>query len=304
MSSIIETHNLSKTYRTNFGKRRILALHEVSLKVQQGEIFALLGLNGAGKSTLIKTLLDHVRPTSGQAFLFGEPIRSSNKWKHRVGYLPELFSAPKLMNANQVLRYLGELSGLKGKNLAARVDETLQKVGLGDASNQKVNTFSKGMVLRLGIAQALLHQPELLLLDEPTEGLDPLGRKMIRNLLTELSCNGVTILLNSHLLSEIELVAHRIAILHKGHLVAQGKLSDLLPQDQRFEVEVSLNPSLNDSWQFHPAGSNWLCEVQGYELQHLVSALETKAIPVLAVRPIRTSLEDVFFSYISQSSDD
>lgn len=303
MSSIIETHNLSKTYSTNFGRHTVSALHDVSLQVQPGEIFALLGLNGAGKSTLIKTLLDLVRPTSGKTFLFGEPV-SSSKWKHRVGYLPELFNAPKLMSAKQVLRYLGELSSLNGKNLVGRVDETLHKVGLSDASNQKVNTFSKGMVLRLGIAQALLHQPELLLLDEPTEGLDPLGRKMIRNLLTELSSNGVTILLNSHLLSEIELVAHRIAILHKGHLVAQGKLPDLLPQDQRFEVEVSLNPALNDPWQFHPAGSNWLCEVNGNELQHLVSALEAKAIPVLAVRPIRTSLEDVFFSYISQSSYD
>jgi ABC-2 type transport system ATP-binding protein len=303
MSSIIETHNLSKTYSTNFGRHRVSALNEVSFQVQQGEVFALLGLNGAGKSTLIKTVLDLVRPTSGQAFLFGEPVRSA-AWKRRVGYLPELFSAPKFMNAQQVLRYLGELSGLKGKNLVGRIDETLQKVGLSDASNQKTNSFSKGMVLRLGIAQALLHQPELLLLDEPTEGLDPLGRKIIRNLLTELSSKGVTILLNSHLLSEVELVAHRIAILHKGRLVAQGKLTDLLPQDQRFEVEVSLNPPLNGPWQFHPVGSNWLTEVQGYELQHLVSALEAKAVSVLAVRPIRTSLEDVFFSYISQSSDD
>jgi ABC-2 type transport system ATP-binding protein len=207
------------------------------------------------------------------------------------------------MSAKQVLRYLGELSGLNGTNLAARVDETLQKVGLSDASNRKVNTFSKGMVLRLGIAQALLHQPELLLLDEPTEGLDPLGRKMVRNLLTDLSSNGVTILLNSHLLSEIELVAHRIAILHKGRLAAEGKLHDLLPRDQRFEVEVSGNPSLDHSWQFHRAGSSWLCKVQGDELHRVLLALEAKAVRVLAVRPLRTSLEDVFFSYVSESSD-
>ncbi len=302
-SIIIETHNLSKTYSANFGRRRVTALHDVSLELQRGEIFALLGLNGAGKSTLIKILLDLVRPTSGQAFLFGKAVRSA-AWKHRVGYLPELFSVHKWMNAKQVLRYLGELSGLKGKNLVKRVDETLQKVGLNDVSHQKVSTFSRGMVLRLGIAQAVLHQPELLLLDEPTEGLDPLGREMVRNLLTELSTNGVTILLNSHLLSEVELIAHRIAILHKGNLVAQGELHDLLPRDQRFEVEVALKPVLNDSWQFHPAGSNWQCEVQAHELQQLVSALEAKAVPVLAVKPIRTSLEDVFFSFISESSDD
>ena len=304
MNPVIETDHLAKVYRTKLGKPSITALNEVSLTVAQGEIFALLGLNGAGKSTLTKILLDLVRPTSGTVSLFGQPV-SSGRWKSKVGYLPELFQAPKGLTAKALLRYIGELSGLRGKTLSGRIDEILETVGLRNALFQKVDTFSKGMVLRLGIAQAMLHEPPLLLLDEPTEGLDPLGRKTIRGLLIELRGKGTTILLNSHLLSEIELVADRIAILHRGQIVAIGAMTELLPQNHQFEVEVSLNPSLPGSWQFQQQASSWLCEVQGSDqLQQLLSALQSKSIPVVAVRSTRTTLEDVFFSYVRDGAHD
>ncbi|MBI3578322.1 MAG: ABC transporter ATP-binding protein [Ignavibacteriales bacterium] len=301
MSTVIEIRQLSKTYKQFFKRTGVVALYNVSLAVQEGEIFGLLGLNGAGKSTLIKILLNLVRPTSGEAFLFGKAV-TSRHLNNSVGYLPELFSAAGTMNAMKVLQYLGELSGLRGKSLASQIEKNLQRLGLADASSQKLNTFSKGMILRLGIAQALLHSPRLLFLDEPTEGLDPDGRRLIRALLMELSANGVTILLNAHALSEIELVAHRIGILHKGRLVAEGKISDLMPRDQRLEIRVSSNPGTKDKWLFQPQGPHWVLEVEASELPQLASLLGAKSIPILAVRPIRTTLEDVFFSFLPQNS--
>jgi ABC-2 type transport system ATP-binding protein len=303
MIPIVETRSLSKTYRSDFGRKSVQALQDLSLSVYQGEIFALLGLNGAGKSTLMKILLDLVRPTSGEVRVFGETLKSYH-WRRKVGYLPELFAVPRFMTALNVLRYLGELSGIKGNALSVRIDEMIVRVGLSEAANRQVHTFSKGMVLRLGVAQALLHQPQILFLDEPTEGLDPLGRKMVRTLLIDLANSGVTILLNSHLLSEVELVAHRVGILHKGRLRAQGKLSELLPQNQHFEVEVAENPSLEGPWTFLQVRSGWTSEVQGSEqLQQLLAALKSRSVPVLAVKPVRTTLEDVFFNYISGDGD-
>lgn len=304
MHPIIETRSLSKTYRSDFGRKTVDALCQVSFTVSQGEIFALLGLNGAGKSTLMKILLDLVRPSSGEVRLFGKSV-DNDHWRRRLGYLPELFAAPKSMTAGHVLRYLGELSGLKGKELAVRVDEVLETARLREAVHWKVHTFSKGMVLRLGIAQALLHRPELLFLDEPTEGLDPAGRKMIRNLLIDLANNGVTIFLNSHILAEIELVAHRIGILQKGRLVAQGELSELIPRNQGFEVEVPIDPRLISHWQFLQTSAGWTCEVPSPEaLQQLLALLKSHSISVLSVKPTRKTLEDVFFNYISEGSSD
>ena len=303
MNSVIEVHHLSKTYKLDFGRRSVQALQDVSFQVGEGEIFALLGLNGAGKSTLVKTLLSLVRPSSGEALLFGEPVRLC-RWKGRVGYLPELFRAPESMTGRQVLNYLAELSGLRGKQRATKVDEVLQRLELREAALRKIGTYSKGMTLRLGLAQALLHEPKLLVLDEPTEGLDPLGRKMIRNLLSGLSHQGVSVMINSHLLSEIELVAHRIAILHRGKLVAQGKLHDLLPHDQHFEVEVARHPGGQGVWEPSTEGATWSRDVQWNELSPLLAALEASAIPLVAVRPKKTTLEDVFFSYISKEPID
>lgn len=298
MTPAIETLALSKTYHRLGGKGAIAALDSVSATINEGEVFALLGLNGAGKSTLVKILLDLVRPTSGKALLFGEPV-GSRTWKPYVGYLPELFRVPRNIAPSALLRHLGELNRLRGEKLSERIGKVLEKVGLTEVASQKVHTFSKGMVLRLGIAQTLLHEPRLLFWDEPTEGLDPLGRKLIRNLLVELRSIGTTFFLNSHLLSEIELVADRVAILHKGRIVAQGTMAQLLPKGDRFKVEVSREPILEGSWQFNRQGSSWVCEVVGpEELKRLLSQLESRSVGVVGVQPTRTTLEEVFFSYV------
>ena len=184
--------------------------------------------------------------------------------------------------------------------LNQRVNAELEELSLTDLSARRVSTLSKGNVLRLGIAQALLHQPRLLFLDEPTEGLDPAGRRMIRNLLIRLSTSGVTILLNSHLLSEVELVAHRLGILHHGTLVASGSLSDLLPRHQRFQVEIGTVPPDEHSWHYAETAGMWTREVEGADdLQRLLSSLKTIAITPLSVKPMQTTLEDVFLEHIS-----
>jgi len=299
MSSVIDIDRVSKVFKTRRGN--VHALREASLCVERGEIFGLLGLNGAGKSTMVKILLDLVRPTSGRALLFDEPV-SARRWNDRVGYLPELFRAPDSLNSRQVLVYLGSLSKLSGRRLEDRVEKVLDLAGLQNEANRSVKGFSKGMMLRLGIAQAILHQPELLILDEPTDGLDPLGKKIVRTLLSDLSRAGTTILINSHLLSEIELVANRIAILHKGTVVTQGKLTDLLPKSQGFEVALSRNPGLTEPWVFRQRGASWLCEVEGRDLQKLLSVLGRNRIDIEAVQPLRTTLEDFFLHYVAETS--
>lgn len=296
VATLIEINSVSKDYRTGLGKSRVHALSDVSMKVKEGEVVAVLGLNGAGKSTLAKVILDLVRPSAGEVLLFSRPVREQ-KWKGQIGYLPELFAAPKGMNAVQVLRSLGELSGMKGKRLSSRMDEILALLGLTDVADRRIETFSRGMTLRLGIAQALLHEPRLLFLDEPTEGLDPFGRKLIRNLLKSLAGNGITVVLNSHLLSEVELVADRIAILHRGKLVVEGELGKLLPADERFEIQVDTNPAL-EGWEFENEGAGWSCEVRGSEkLRELLTQLHAHGHQAQVI-PRRSTLEEVFFSYL------
>lgn len=181
---IIAMHHLMKTSSAGlFTREPIRVLHDVSLEIGEGEIYALLGLNGAGKTTLTKLLLDLIRPTSGTALLFGMPV-ADGAWKSTTGYLPECFRVWKSWTPETLLFYTGRLGGLRTTELRKRIEVVLAEVELSDARNRTVGTFSKGMVQRLGIAQAILHRPRLLLLDEPTEGLDPLGRKWCANSLS------------------------------------------------------------------------------------------------------------------------
>jgi len=298
MTSSIETINLTKTYRGQNPHTARPALDGVTFDVQPGEIAAVLGLNGAGKSTLMKILLDLVRPTSGKVFLFGKPVQSK-AWKQSVGYLPESFHSPPAFTAERLLRYLGQLSGMRDKRLADRISDVLENVGLTENRSRRVGTFSKGMVTSLGIAQALLHEPQLVFLDEPTEGLDPAARKRVRGFLHDLRAGGASILVNSHVLSEIEFVADRIIILHKGRIAANGTLADLLPRGHSLEVEISSDPGSIGQWKFRAEGPSWICEVAGMEeLHRLLADLNTRSISISSVKPKRITLEDVFFTYV------
>jgi ABC-2 type transport system ATP-binding protein len=224
---VISIDRLTKTYRSGlFGGRSITALRQVSLQARRGEIFGLLGPNGAGKTTLIKILLGVIRSSGGSARVLGFPAGSIAARK-RVGYLPESLRIDRHHTARSALRFYGGMSGLSRDVIATRSNELLRLVGLEGRDRESVKRFSKGMYQRLGLAQALLHEPDLLILDEPTDGLDPVGRSEVRRLLLELRSLGKTIFLNSHILQEVELVCDRVAVMAAGQVRGIGTIDEL-----------------------------------------------------------------------------
>jgi ABC-2 type transport system ATP-binding protein len=223
----IEVHSLRKVYNSGLMRQRsIEALKGVSLKVRQGEVFGLLGPNGAGKTTFIKILLGIIGRTGGEAKVLGHPAGSIAA-RQNVGYLPENMIMPRHLTGYTAMEYYGNLSNLPTREVVARRDKLLELVGLRDRARDRIGQYSKGMLQRLGLAQAMLHEPKLLLLDEPTDGLDPVGRVEVRATLTALKNKGATVFLNSHLLQEVELVCDRVAILDRGELRYLGAVRDI-----------------------------------------------------------------------------
>lgn len=223
----ISAHGLSKTYRLGVRGRRLQALSPLDLAVQAGSIYGFVGPNGAGKSTTIKILVGLVRPSAGDAQIFGRGI-ADPRARLAVGYLPENPSFHDFMRPLEVLRYLGRLSGMSGAALDRRAEALLERVGLARARDLTVRKFSKGMVQRLGLAQALVHDPPLLVLDEPMSGLDPIGRKEVRDLVLELRKEGKTVFFSTHILSDVETICDRVGMLLGGNLVREAALGSLL----------------------------------------------------------------------------
>ncbi|MGE5552870.1 MAG: ATP-binding cassette domain-containing protein [Betaproteobacteria bacterium] len=225
----VETQALTKLYRNGGGCR------EITLSLAAGQVFGLLGPNGAGKSTLVKTLVGLVRPTSGAGRLFGHPLRSAEA-QRSIGFLPELFRYQDWMTGREVLDFHARLRRVPPADLRRRREEVLDLVGLAGREDQRVGSYSKGMQQRLGLAVALIGDPPLLFLDEPTSALDPVGRREVREVIRNLRAAGKTVFLNSHLLSEVELVCDRVAVIHKGRVLAEG-----VPQTLRTsEIELDL----------------------------------------------------------------
>lgn len=224
---VIETSGLSKTWRSGIFKRtRFQALSNVTMEVPQGTIYGLLGPNGAGKTTLIKILLGIISRTAGSASVLGYPAGSMAA-RRQIGYLPENHRLPRHLSANTALEYYGSLSGMTMSQIRAARPLLLEQVGLKGRERERVSGYSKGMLQRLGLAQAMLHKPRLIVLDEPTDGVDPVGRREIRDVLRQLAAEGHTIFLNSHLLQEIELICTQVAILNKGQLLRTGTVQEL-----------------------------------------------------------------------------
>jgi ABC-2 type transport system ATP-binding protein len=244
----LSVSSLSKTYRTGFLRRSgVQALDGVSLAVEEGAIFGLLGPNGAGKTTLVKSLLGLVHPTGGTARLFGQPAGTPAA-RQRIGFVPENHRFPGFFTATQTLHAYGRLADVPRAARAERIPALLDRLDLDGRGDSKVKTFSKGMLQRLGLAQALLNEPDLLFLDEPTGGVDPVGRRAIRDIVVELRDEGKTIFLNSHLLSEVEKVCTQIAILRDGSLVRRGSVEELTAVDRVYDLVASPVPeSLLDS---------------------------------------------------------
>jgi ABC-2 type transport system ATP-binding protein len=333
MAPVIRAEGLRKVYRSRFGTRRVNALDGIDLSVGPGEVFGLLGPNGAGKTTAVKILLGLTRPTSGSARLFDVPV-SDPESRRRVGYLPEGHRFPGYLTARQTLSIFGRMSGMEPAALKARIPDLLARVRLSDWADVKVKKFSKGMTQRLGLAAALVHDPEVLLLDEPTDGVDPVGRREIRDLLREEAARGRAILLNSHLLSEIELTCDRVAVLRRGKVAAEGRIADLTahgsgstaagagPRDLSPRSTAAgagprdLSPRLyrvtaspmDDSLvaAFRESGAS-VERVNGHlvvgprDLAHLnalVDTLRARGALLAELAPVRSTLEDVFVDLV------
>ncbi len=228
MTAAAAFDSVAKTYKTGaFGRAGIPAVRNVSLTVPAGTVFGLLGPNRAGKTTLVKLLLSLARPTGGSVARLGEPA-SARHTLARVGYMHENHAFPRYLSAAEVLHFYGGLSGVSGPELADRAAKLLERVGLADRAREPITRFSKGMVQRLGLAQALINDPDLLILDEPTEGLDLTGRQLLRDVVREFRRAGKTVLLVTHVLSEVEELCDELAVLVAGVVVYRGKLAELL----------------------------------------------------------------------------
>src|SRR5215471_17239818 len=227
----VEIQGLRKIYG------HILAVDDISLVTYRGEAFGFLGPNGAGKSTVVKILTSLVAPTRGTVRVLGEPINHVQS-RRQVGYLPEFPSFHRWFKAREFLEFHGRLFGLKGAYLEKRILEVLEMVGLAGRENQKLGTFSKGMLQRIGLAQAIIHKPELVILDELVSGLDPVGQRDMRDLLRELRTEGTSIFLNSHLLADVEAICDRVAIINQGRILKVGAPAELFDKKKVFEVRV------------------------------------------------------------------
>jgi ABC-2 type transport system ATP-binding protein len=238
---LIQLLSVSKVFFDIWGRVRVRAVENLSLDVERGEVLGLLGPNGAGKSTAIKLLLGLLRPTSGRLSVFGRDPRDQDV-RRRVGYLPEETRLHKFLTASETIDFFGSLLGLARAERRKRTGALLEMVGLERARDRKVGEMSKGMARRIGLAVALVGDPELLVLDEPTSGLDPIGTREVKDLVIELGKRGKTILLSSHLLADVEDACHRIAILYGGELRAVGKTAELLARDERIRIELDRPP--------------------------------------------------------------
>ena len=237
--AILRTERLSKTFEVGVRRRRVQAVTDLDLAVEDGEIFGFVGPNGAGKTTTIKMLMGLIFPTSGKAFIYDAPIPSPEA-KRRIGFLPENPSYYEFLTGREALRFFGQLSGVAAPALATRVPELLELVGLADAADRQIRKYSKGMQQRLGIAQALVGDPSFVVLDEPMSGLDPIGRKDVRDLILELKRRGKTVLFSTHILPDVEALADRVGVILGGRLRDVGRISDLLSPRVR-SVEVVLD---------------------------------------------------------------
>ena len=293
----IETHKLCKTYRG------FTAVRGLDLTVPFGTVFGFLGPNGAGKTTTIMMLLGNVRPTFGHGSILGRPLGDRNARK-RIGFLPEKFQFHEFLTATEFLHLHGKLSGMNSADRARRVPYVLERVGLADRAGSKLREFSKGMQQRIGLAQAILHDPELVILDEPTSALDPIGRRDVRDIVADLKAQGKTVLLNSHLLSEIEMTCDRVAIIKKGEIAIQGTIDELLGTTQTVEIEVR---NMNDAALAAVRGIAAKLRMERIPLSKftawvhteddipaLARAIVSNGVDLISLTPRRETLEDVF----------
>ncbi len=311
----ISTEALTKHYTVGFWRPRpYLALEALTLQVGQGEVFGFLGPNGAGKTTTLKLLMQLIYPTSGRAEILGQPV-GDVEVKRRIGYLPENPYFYDYLTAEELLEYFSALFGHSGAERRRRASALLDEVGIGAERRLQLRKFSKGMLQRVGIAQALINEPEVVFLDEPMSGLDPLGRREIRELILRLRDRGCTVFFSSHVLSDAEALCSRVAILANGRLVAEGPLSEILAfKVSGWELVVS---GLSDAALEHARNHAGVLRAtrlgpQRYALElpltippeHLLAALVAKGAALVSLNPLRDTLEDFFVRQVAAAPEE
>lgn len=307
MSYIVEIENLTKDYEVGFWKKKkVRALDGLTLNVEPGQIFGFLGGNGAGKTTTIKILMSLIFPSAGKAKILGHDI-SDVKMRSKIGYCPENPYFYDYLTARELMMYFGQLFGLDKAKSKQKTKELLTKVGLEEASwNKQLRKFSKGMLQRTGLAQSLINEPEIVFMDEPMSGLDPIGRREIRELIAELRDQGTTVFMSTHILSDIEALCDNVAILRKGKLSATGKLDDLLTahgEEQSFEINIKgVSAETLQNSLANLVGSNVVAKPNGANIQvadetdieKVLQEMKKAGGKLVSIQPVKQSLEELF----------
>ncbi|MGB0991383.1 MAG: ATP-binding cassette domain-containing protein [Akkermansiaceae bacterium] len=298
METVIDIADVWKRYRGG-----VEALRGVSLQVPKAGIFGLLGPNGAGKSTLIKILLTIVRATKSSGTMLGQPVGHKATLK-RVGYLPEHARFPEYLKGGEVIRYVAGLSGVSHREAKLKAEELLETVGMQGWGEKRMGTYSKGMKQRIGLAQALVNDPEIVFLDEPTDGVDPKGRLEMRGLLVTMREQGRTVFVNSHLLGELEMICDSVAIMDQGQLVRQGTIQSLTEKSRRYEIRVQGDIPASLAEKFQAEGAEITGETMSvYQndpapMQPMLDALRAENVTIVEMKENRDSLEDLFMQSV------
>ena len=303
--TLISVRNLSKTFGKKLWKEGFRALDGVTLEVGRGSVFGMLGPNGAGKTTLIKILMGLVPAWEGEAFVFGERAGVPGA-RGRIGFLPEAHRLPGYLTGRQVLRLYGMLSGKPRGWVEERIPLWLEQVGMTKSADRKVREYSKGMAQRIGLAQALIHEPELVFLDEPTDGVDPVGRAAVREIVKRLQAQGVTVFINSHLLMEVERVCNRVVIMSRGKIIREGTVDELTPLTGRVSFEIDPVPADLER-RLDGVGQALKRNETGFELsldqpaQDLViDRLRELGVSIKSVSPRKLTLEESFIDLVRE----
>jgi ABC-2 type transport system ATP-binding protein len=310
VTTVIRTTALNKIYEGSLRSQDVHALKDLNLEIREGEIFGYLGPNGSGKTTTIKMLLGLLFPTSGKIEILGSEAIESAKIKRNIGYLPEGAYYPDFLRGEEILSYYGRLYGLRGAELNKRVDETLELVGMQHARKRFLRGYSKGMRQRIGLAQALISDPKILILDEPTTGLDPIARKDIRDLLVELRKRGITLLISSHELLEVELISDRVAILFEGVMQTLGTMDELLTQRELSMTVEHMTDEIAASLEEKGivvedrTGIRALLRLpQKLSTYDAIELCQARKLNLLSISPRRETLEELFVRIVGSASE-
>jgi ABC-2 type transport system ATP-binding protein len=305
---VIALRDIWKSYRNGLTRTRKVAVEDLSLEIEKGGIFGLLGPNGAGKTTTLKVILGLVLPDSGSGSVLGRPLGNPSA-HHRLGFLPEQPYFYSFMNAEKGLALYGKLFGLDSATIRSRTSDLLELVGLQHDPHLTLDKYSKGMLQRFGIAQALLNDPELVIMDEPSSGLDPVGQKEVRDVLLHIKEEGRTIFLSSHQLSEVENICDSVSIVNHGRVVREGRLADLLSTEGLMTITVRgddrslLDKLLPVARKVEQRDGNTVLEVESERMHEALEMVQELDLELISAAPQRRSLEDLFLETVRESPD-